>query len=463
MRTIAIINQKGGSGKTTTAINLAAVLSKRDQRTLLVDVDPQAHCALGLAIPENQIEKHIGDAMLATADRALDPNQFVWRVNKMLHVAPSTTRLAGLEASRGGLAERPDRDSRLANVLEGVADSYEWCLIDCPPFIGLLTFNALRAADEVLIPVETGYFAMQGAEKQVATIRALTRRFERDTPYHILPTMHEGDSTLACEVLAELKRKFASRVVPVVVRRDGKLRECASMGTPIVDYDPVCDGANDYESLGGWVIETLGRKRRAVGSGSVHVSASVMSPIASSPAVGGAFLNRHAESVAVATPPISRAAELAERTRRLAQRSAGPSMSHEPVFSEPARTSVRESVETTPLQHASTAPDRLFGVRETSRGLLFVQPGGPSIRICIASDLNEWSPDATPMRYNERLRVHEATVPAPAGVFHYRLVVNGQWMTDPYNPLTEPNPFGGHNSVFLVTSDHANGRANDGE
>lgn len=163
MRTIAIINQKGGSGKTTTAINLSASLARRGHRVLLVDVDPQSHCALGLAIPESHVEVNVGDVMLAPESRRVAPESALWRVSKGLDLLPSSTRLAALEAARGGLAEREDRDRRLLESLRPFADEYDWCLIDCPPFIGLLTFNALRAADEVLIPVETGYFALEGA------------------------------------------------------------------------------------------------------------------------------------------------------------------------------------------------------------------------------------------------------------------------------------------------------------
>ena len=164
MRTIAIVNQKGGCGKTTTAINLAAVFAHRGLRTLLVDMDPQSHCATGLGVPDEQIKPSIGDALLAADSENLDVASHVWEVAGNLDLLPSTMRLAGLEAPGGGLHELPDRDRRLALLLARMEDRYDRCLIDCPPTIGLLTFNALRAAREALIPVEPGFFSLRGAE-----------------------------------------------------------------------------------------------------------------------------------------------------------------------------------------------------------------------------------------------------------------------------------------------------------
>ena len=150
MRTIAIVNQKGGCGKTTTSINLAATLAARGLRTLLVDMDPQSHCAAGLGVPEDRIETGIAEALLAEPVGGEQPERMLWEVAKNLRLAPSTVALAGLEAARGGLAACADRDARLAKLLDRLADRFDWCIIDCPPTIGLLTFNALRAADEAV-------------------------------------------------------------------------------------------------------------------------------------------------------------------------------------------------------------------------------------------------------------------------------------------------------------------------
>lgn len=167
MRTIAIINQKGGCGKTTTAINLSSLLARRGRRVLLVDMDPQSHCAAGLGIPEQRIDQDIGDAMLAAGVRTIDPARLLWRAGRNLDLAPSRMRLAGLEAARGGLNELADKELRLLSALGLLAKDYDLCCIDCPPSIGLLTYNSLAAADVVLIPVETAFFSLQGDRKSV--------------------------------------------------------------------------------------------------------------------------------------------------------------------------------------------------------------------------------------------------------------------------------------------------------
>jgi chromosome partitioning protein len=259
VRTIAIINQKGGCGKTTTAINLAGVLARQGRRTLLVDLDPQSHCAAGLAIPEQRIDVQIGDAMLARPDQTIDWTRLLWRVSRHLDLAPSTVRLAGLESARGGLAGAEHSEHRLQGVLRRLADQYEFCVIDCPPNIGLLTFNALAAAGEVIIPVETAFFSLQGSGKQLATVRAVAKRLGTSPAVRVLPTMHDRHNPLASDVLEELTRRFGDALVPVVIRVDARLREAASFGQPIVDYAGESLGAQDYSALTAWLLSDAAR------------------------------------------------------------------------------------------------------------------------------------------------------------------------------------------------------------
>src|SRR5437868_14857254 len=160
MRTIAIINQKGGCGKTTTSSNLAACMARLGQRTLLVDMDPQGHCGVGLAVPEEQIERTIYDGLIDESDgKPAKMSEIVWQIASDFDLAPSNLRLAAFEQVFAG---RDGREDRLATALQPVRGSYEWCIIDCPPSVGLLTFNALKACDEAIVPVETGFFSLHG-------------------------------------------------------------------------------------------------------------------------------------------------------------------------------------------------------------------------------------------------------------------------------------------------------------
>lgn len=258
MRTIAVINQKGGCGKTTSAINLAGLFARRGCRTLLIDMDPQAHCAAGLAIPEQRIDLDIGDAMLWDDRRPLDPARLFWRVGRNFDLAPSRMKLAGLEASRGKLADRPDRELRLRKVIERFAESFDVGVIDCSPSIGLLTFNAMAAADAILVPVETSFFSLQGASKQISAVRSLCRRLGLNIPCWLVPTIHEPDSPLAKDLLAELRRRYGRKVAPVAIRRDAALKEAASFGQPVFEYAPSSPGANDYADLAAWIARLLG-------------------------------------------------------------------------------------------------------------------------------------------------------------------------------------------------------------
>jgi chromosome partitioning protein len=256
MRTIAVVNQKGGSGKTTTAINLAATLAERGERVLLVDMDPQGHCAAGLGVPDTRIEFSLAQALLCEPPGGSDPLGWLWEVARGLRLAPCTVALAGLESARGGLVSLPDRDRRLLRYLERVAPHFDRCVIDCPPTIGYLTFNALRAADEALVPVETGFFALRGAERQVATIGALADQVGRKLAVRIVPTLHRDGSQLSHDILGAIGRKFTAHIAPTPIREHEVLREAVSYGQSVVAFAPGSPAHDDFRALAEWIVAT---------------------------------------------------------------------------------------------------------------------------------------------------------------------------------------------------------------
>src|SRR5688500_12830083 len=247
MRIIAIINQKGGCGKTTTSINLAACLARLGQKTLLVDMEPQGHCGVGLAVPEDQLERTIYDALIEPGDgRVAKLSEVVWQIASDFDLAPANIRLAAFEHIFAG---RTGREDRLLRALDTVRQTYAWCVIDCPPGVGLLTFNALRSADEVIVPVETGFFSLHGLAKVMETLEMLKERVNKDTLIRVLPTLYDTRTKLAREVLQELRSKFRDYLMESVVNFNTKLKEAASFGQPITEYDPGSRGYKDFVNL----------------------------------------------------------------------------------------------------------------------------------------------------------------------------------------------------------------------
>src|SRR5690606_15372301 len=182
-----------------------------------------------------------------------DRGEFTWEVGRHFDLVPSTMALAGLEAPGGGLHTLDDKDLRLARLLNLLTDRYDHCIIDCPPTIGLLTFNALRAAREAIIPVETGYFALRGAEKQWKTIQKVVERVRHTVACHVLPTLHNPNRGVAIDILAAIHKQFGSRVVPVVIGDHEELRAAASCGQPVNEYAPDSAATRDFAHLVDWL------------------------------------------------------------------------------------------------------------------------------------------------------------------------------------------------------------------
>ncbi len=455
------MNQKGGCGKTTTAVNLAGALAALGRPTLLIDLDPQSHCAAALSVPEDKVDLSSADLLLNGADRPIDQTRLLWSVSKHLELAPSTVALAGLEATRGGLADKQDRDQRLEHALTQFADRFEFCIIDCPPTIGLLTFSALRAAQETLIPVETAFFSMHGAERQVKTLRSVGRRLGGPVPYSVLPTMHNPESSMARDVLAELRRAFRDRVIPTPIRLDNRIREAASFGQSVIEYAPDSWGAADYTDLAHW-IETRTHAGPATYADDAEIvirASGPRAPEAGPISADAAQTARHARQQSLAKQSVSaqpaaqprpgsdRARDLADRARRLLTRS---TEIQERISKARGVHLAPDPEPTEPLRRSNRRPTELYGVRETARGALFVHPAAKETTVCIAADFNGWSATAHRLTFNESLGVHELSIPLDPGTYEYRLVVDGAWIADPFNPNTSHNPFGGTNSQFKL-------------
>ncbi len=248
MRVIAIANQKGGSGKTTTAINLGACLARLGQNTLIVDLDPQAHASLGLSRGRPELHGATVYDALADGGRLLD---VVQAVSDNLHLAPSSPRLLLAEQR---LAALPQGEETLRQALADLEGRYAFVLIDCPPTGGLLTANAVRAADETIITVETGFFALYGVSQLLELIQGIPKDAEDPVRVRALATMYDGRTAFAREILKDLNGYFGEALFQTVIHSNVKLKEATSYGLPIVDYDPQARGSKDYMSLAQEVV-----------------------------------------------------------------------------------------------------------------------------------------------------------------------------------------------------------------
>jgi chromosome partitioning protein len=249
VRVTACTNQKGGVGKTTTVINLAAFLALSGTRTLVIDLDPQGNATSGLGIDRRFVEYSAYDALV---DGVPIAELVVGTSIEGLDLVPSAPALSGAEIELVGVAAR---ERRLTASLAGLNGRYERVLIDCPPSLGLLTVNALTAADGVLIPIQTEYYALEGLSQLVNTIRrvreGLNPRLEIDG---VLLTMYDARTNLSAQVASEVRRHMNGSVYRTVVPRSVRLSEAPSHGLPIALYDPASRGADAYRELAGEVV-----------------------------------------------------------------------------------------------------------------------------------------------------------------------------------------------------------------
>jgi chromosome partitioning protein len=248
VRVIAIVNQKGGCGKTTTTVNLAACLALGDERVLVIDMDPQSHATLALGIDPDEIDENLYE-VLAEPDGGERLQDVIIEVGENLDLAPSGIVLSALEQKLA--SERVDaRTERLSAAIDGLPEeAYDYVLIDCPPNVGLLTFNALRAASEVIVPLETSRFAIHGVEKLLETVALLTERIGHDLTVRVLPTLYDGRTRFARKTLGEIRNLFKDMCFDTVIRMNIKLREAAERGVPISSYAASANGAIDHAAL----------------------------------------------------------------------------------------------------------------------------------------------------------------------------------------------------------------------
>jgi chromosome partitioning protein len=292
----------------------------------------------------------------------------------------------------------------LAEILAPVSEKYDFVLIDCPPHIGLLTQNALRAATEVLIPVDTGYFSLQGLSKQLETIQAAQAGRQEPLEIRVLANLYDVRTKLGREILSELKRKFGPMMCHTFINFNTKLREGASFGQPITEYDPASMGYRDFVRLA----------RELIAGAATETGPTTL---------------------------LGQADQLVEQAERLLATSQPLFGRSEDGNGQPPGVSAED------IQRKI---DNIYGVRATSDGILFTAHAPGASLVSLAGDFNNWSAEATPMKASDAGEAFQALLPLAPGRYCYRLVVDGEWRSDPHNSYVETNPFGELNSVVEV-------------
>ena len=248
-RVIAIINQKGGVGKSTTAVNLAAALGEQNRKVLIVDFDPQGNSTSGFGIDKEQLSQCVYDAILndVPAEELIQETPC-----KKVFVVPATIQLAGAEIE---LVSAMARETRLKEMIEPIHDEFDFIFIDCPPSLGLLTINALTAADSVLIPIQCEYYALEGVTKLLESMRMVKSRINKDLDtFGVLMTMYDSRTSLSNQVVDEVRSYFGNLAFKTLIPRSVKISEAPSFGLPVIKYAPSNKGSRAYMNLAREVI-----------------------------------------------------------------------------------------------------------------------------------------------------------------------------------------------------------------
>ncbi len=388
MNIVAIANQKGGCGKTTTAINLAAGLGEKGLRTLLVDTDPQGHASLGLG-QRKQDEPGLYEVFALDFPLA---EAIIMNVTAGVDLVPATISLAAIEHV---LADMPKRERQLADHLQAVESIYDFVIIDCPPSLSLLSINAIRAANRVIAPIDMSLFAIDGIERLGDTVDLVAQKYGLDIEINILPTLVDKRTRLCRKFLLGIWEQYGENVLPSLIHSTVRLKEAVCAGQSIIQFDKKSIASKDYQELANEIIRRSTNEKPAV------------------PAE---------------TPWLSSRIDVIEQS---------------PTLTAPAVTA---STQKSGLQTAY--PEKNNGIGKLHRVELTYK-NYMTLNLKLAGDFNDWVPDKDVETVQENNTIHKIFF-APAGEYQYRLIIDGKWRSDPTNPDQVLSPLGVHNSMLRV-------------
>lgn len=450
MRTIAVANQKGGCGKTTIAINLSAMLAREGRRVLLVDMDPQGHCALGLAVPEDQIDLSVLDCLLGQhKGESIDIERIRWQITPNFDLAPSRLDLSRIELS---FTSKNIPDTLLRDMLKSVDNKYDYIIIDCPPHVGLLTRNAIHAADDIIIPVDTGYFALHGLTQQLQTIHDIERQQNTSRNVRVLANQYDIRTKLAREILAELRKRFGTVMFDTIINFNTKLKEGASYGQPITEFAPNSMGARDFLKLS---REMMSAESTNTPAETILAQAERMAEEADQLLATTASLIKEGEK----KNEINQTSQNKHETDTKAKSSdpapttpsnlnKAPTVQSATAANSPSSKTIAQPTKPSTSEEIDRKIESIYGVMQTPEGILFRHHGDDSHEVQLAGDFNDWMPHTTPMK--KVGKDFEVLLKLDPGRYRYRVVVDGRWSHDKSNPEIETNQYGEWNSIVNV-------------
>jgi chromosome partitioning protein len=382
MRIISVINQKGGCGKTTTAVNLSACLAQNKKKVLLIDIDPQAHATYGLNI---NAEQSIYDVLSKLTHRKAKLEDIIKKVDTNFDIAPSSIILSTLEQE---LAGEIGRESRLWDVFNNFNGGYDYILIDCPPNLGILTINAIRAAQSIIIPVEASRFSLEGLSQLNEIMKLVAERLDHHVDFKVLVVNFDSRLMHSFKMLDEIKAGFKEKMFDTIVHVNVRIKEAQHQGTHILKYDKYCRGAKDYFSLSREII-TIDNKKM------------------------GITFEEPAEIPAIRS----------EET---------PDAGIMPMLKEQMDKKIREELpKLSEIMFSLSAPE--------------------AADVYIAGEFNNWKTDDDSRMVKED-NVWTKRVNLAPGAYRYRFVMDGNWVEDPGNPRKEKNPFGQLDSLLEISN-----------
>lgn len=383
MRTISIANQKGGCGKTTTTINLASALAISGKRILLIDLDPQSHASYGLGIMNQTVNKSVYNILTDNSDKICSLSECILHVSQNLDIAPSNILLSTLEQE---LKDKEDAVSRLYDVIASSKLNYDYILIDCPPSLGFLTFNALRAADMVLVPIDMSAFSLMGVAKLMGMLELIKVKIGHSPRVNSLATIFDKRTKYSETMLCEIKSLFKEQLLTTVIRMNVALKRAVSKGISVIQFDKESNGAQDHLDLAKEILKideedaSRAEKAKAV--------------------------------MALALTPV-------------------------PEIESPAGQSASMDASVI-LEDA---------VRFIVKDIVFAINAPSAREIYVAGDFNQWKVDESARLTKSEDGKWEKRVNLSPGRYKYKFIIDGEWVHDSQNPEREPNRFGTFDSI----------------